>query len=103
MHSYYQHYILPSPPLLCIHPLLPPLHTHTHTPYMLRPCHTYCLVGSIVPQYVLRQVTIIAVRGIDTLEPEVIWGEWDVIACVGISLIPCDIETPVAPVCKDQL
>ena len=70
---------------------------------MLHPCHTYCLVGSIVPQYVLRQVTIIAVRGIDTLEPEVIWGEWDVIACVGISLIPCDIETPVAPVCKDQL
>ena len=51
----------------------------------------------------LGQATIIAVRGIDTLESEVIRSEWDVIACVAIPLISCDIETSVDPVCKDQL
>ena len=51
----------------------------------------------------LEQVTIIAVRGVDTLESEVIRSEWDVIASVALSLIFCDIETSVDPVCKDQL
>ena len=51
----------------------------------------------------LGQVTIIAVRGVDTLESEVIRSEWDVIASVVIPLISCDIETTVVPVCKDQL
>ena len=79
-----------------------PLHTHTHThTHFIRA--TYRLVGSIVPQYVLGQVTIIAVRGVDTLESEVIRSEWDVIASVVIPLISCDIETTVVPVCKDQL